>query len=365
MPKPRLPFLQYERSRHGTLTYYVRMGKGPRLRIKGEYGSEEFMAAYHAAIAGKPLPAARPERDAKSLAWLIARYRETTAWADFKPATQRQREAILRQVISRAGHVPFKAIERAHIVAGRDERRATPHQANHFLKVMRHLFAWAKEAQHIESDPTEGVSFAKAETEGHATWTVEEIRRFEAHWPIGTRQRLAMAVLLYTGLRRGDAVRLGRQHIRDGWIALPKTEKTGERIDMPLAPALADIVARSPTGDLALISTETGAPRAKAGFGNWFREACDAAGVPGSAHGLRKALATLAAEGEATEAELEALFGWRDRQTSTIYTRAASKKKLAASALRKAFRGEERTELARTLCQGAGNNQKEKGKSDA
>ncbi|CAJ0867182.1 hypothetical protein AMST5_01929 [freshwater sediment metagenome] len=338
MPKPRLPFMQYERSRHGALTYYVRIGKGPRIRIKGEYGSQEFMEAYRAALAGEaPRSGRAPERDTRSLAWLIASYRETTAWTSFAPTTRRQREAILLQVLKRAGHVPFKAIERAHIVAGRDERRATPNQANHFLKVMRSLFQWAKEAEHVETDPTEGVSFAKVETEGHATWTTEEIRLFEARWPIGTRQRLAMAILLYTGLRRGDAVRLGRQHIKDGWIKL-QTEKTGEVVDMPLLPPLAEIIAKTPTSDLAFISTAYGAPMSKAGFGNWFREACNAAGVPGTAHGLRKALATAAAEGEATEAELEALFGWRDRQTSSIYTRTANRKKLAGSALRKAFK---------------------------
>ena len=345
MPRPRLPFMQYETTRHGALVYYVRFGKGPRVRIKGEHGSAEFMAAYNAALAGQAPPGAHPERDNRSLAWLIARYRETTSWTKFSPATRRQREAILRQVIERAGSAPFKAIERAHIVAGRDERRETPHQANHFLKVMRGLFQWAKKAEHVEIDPTEGVEFAEAKTAGHHTWTADEIAQFEAHWAIGTRQRLAMAVLLYTGLRRGDAVLLGRQHIKDGWIKLT-TEKTGETVEMPLAPALAEIIEQTPTSDLAIISTAAGNPMTKAGFGNWFRDACNAAGVPGTAHGLRKALAVMAAEGGASETELEALFGWRDRETSSIYTRAASKKKQAAEALRKATRGKKENDLS-------------------
>ena len=134
---------------------------------------------------------------------------------------------------------------------------------------MRGLFKWAKKAEHVEIDPTDGIEFAEAKTAGHHTWTADEITQFEAYWPIGTRQRLAMAVLLYTGLRRGDAVLLGRQHIKDGWIKLT-TEKTGETVEMPLDPALAEIIERSPTSDLAIISTAAGNPMTKAGFGNWF-----------------------------------------------------------------------------------------------
>jgi hypothetical protein len=52
MPRPRPPYLHSEFSRHGKRRWYVRVMKGPRVRIAGEYGSPEFMAAYHAAIAG-------------------------------------------------------------------------------------------------------------------------------------------------------------------------------------------------------------------------------------------------------------------------------------------------------------------------
>ena len=81
---------------------------------------------------------------------------------------------------------------------------------------MRGLFRWAVDAGFVELDPTEGVKGMTRKTDGFHTWTEEEIAAFEAHWPIGTRERLALAILLYTGLRRGDAARLGRQHVRGG-----------------------------------------------------------------------------------------------------------------------------------------------------
>ena len=79
MPRPRLPHLHRETSRHGRTVWYVRVGKGPRIRLKAEFGSPEFEAEYQAAIAGKPRPG-RGEAPSGTLAWLIARYRETSAW---------------------------------------------------------------------------------------------------------------------------------------------------------------------------------------------------------------------------------------------------------------------------------------------
>ena len=94
---------------------------------------------------------------------------------------------------------------------------------------MRSLFKWAKDSDFIEVDPTEGVEGFGHKTEGFHVWTDDEIAKFEVRWPIGTRERLALTILLYTGLRRGDAARLGRQHVRDGVITF-RTEKTGQQV---------------------------------------------------------------------------------------------------------------------------------------
>jgi len=56
MPRPRSPYLHKEINHHGKICWYVRRGPGPRVRIRGEYGSDYFIAAYNAAIAGDPLP---------------------------------------------------------------------------------------------------------------------------------------------------------------------------------------------------------------------------------------------------------------------------------------------------------------------
>ena len=145
-------------------------------------------------------------------------------------------------------------------------------------------------------------------------------------------------MLLYTGLRRGDAVRLGRQHVRDG-VATIRTEKTDITVTIPILPALAATVEAGPTGDLAFICGEGGKPLTKESFGNMFRDACRAASVAKSAHGVRKIGATRAAEHGATVAELEAIFGWQGGGMAALYTRAADRARLAKGAMSKLERG--------------------------
>jgi integrase len=335
MPRPRPPHLHREKTRHGVVNWYVRRGHGPRIRIKAEYGSQAFWSEYRAALEDTPKPTAAAKTH--SLAWGLARYRESSAWAALSNATRRQSENIYRAVIKTAGDVPLRDITGDTIKAGRERRAAAPHAANNFLKSMRRFFKWAADSQGgnlVAINPTIGVKLLKGKNkEGFHTWTDEEIERFEKHWPIGTRERLALHLLLYTGLSRGDVVRLGRQHVSNGVITLRMEKGRGDGVVYPpVLPILAATIAASKTGDLTFLVTERGAPFVKESFGNWFREACGAAGCPGSAHGLRKAAATRCADNGATTHQLMALFGWKTEKMALLYTRKADRKRLALQA---------------------------------
>jgi integrase len=320
---------------------------GKRTRLRAQYGTTDFEAQYRAALAD------RHKREegtpgTGSLAWLIERYRETTAWTNLSKATRRQRENIFRQVVRLAGTQPFARITRATIVAGRDRRAHTPAQARNFLDAMRGLFRWALEAGMVKVDLTAGVKNPqRPKGDGFRPWTEEDVAAYEKCWPIGTRQRVWLDVLLYTGLRRGDAVRLGRQHIRDG-VASLKTEKTDTLVMLPILSVLAETLAAGPCGDLTFIAGAGGKPLTKESFGNEFRQACKAAGVPGSAHGVRKIAATRAANAGATVAELEAIFGWQGGTMASLYTRAADRMRLAAKAMHK-LRNEKPTSIVAPL----------------
>lgn len=133
----------------------------------------------------------------------------------------------------------------------------------------------------------------------------------------------------------GDAATVGKQHVRNGVISL-QTEKTGQRVDIPLLDVLKRTLDVGPTGDLSFNATRAGHPFKKESLGNAFKDACKLAGIKDkSAHGLRKAAATRAADNGATAHELMAIFGWKDIKEVELYTRAANRKRLAAQAMKK------------------------------
>jgi integrase len=343
MPRPRWPHLLREVSRHGTVRWVVRIGHGARTPIEAPYGSPEFEAQYHASVSGEAVERPR-QAGAGTLRWLWDRYRDSSAWAQLSSATRRQRENIMAGTLKAAATMPISEITRKAIVRGREDRRRTPAQANNFIKLMRGLCKWAADAEHIAADPARDVAMLRVKTTGFPAWTEADIERFEARWPMGTRERVAFDVLLYTGLRRGDAVRLGRQHVRDGMFRI-KTEKTGAEVIAPLLPPLAQSLVAGPTGDLHFIVGERGQPLSKESFGNWFSEACRAAGVRKSAHGLRKAGASRAATAGATTAQLKAIFGWTDEKMPSLYTHFADRERLARDAMSKLERNNPSTPI--------------------
>lgn len=333
VPRIRPPHLQRHKTRHGKFAWYVRTN-GKLIRIRGEYDSPEFKAAYEAAVRGEAQPKRGVGRSG-SLKWLYDRYRESEAWLSLSQSTKKQRERIFAHVMAKGGDEPYKAVRRKDIEASKDARK--PGTAIHFLSAMRGLFKWAKANEHVEIDPTEGVRSPakKRNSDGYPTWTDEDIAAYESRWPAGSKERVWLHVLLYTGLRCGDAVKLGRQHVKNGVAAL-KTEKTGMEVMIPILPTLAETLRIGPCSNgMAFICGERRQPIKKQSFSEAFAIAARKAGVAKSAHGVRKASATIQAQNGATVAELEAFYGWQGGRMASVYTRSADRARLAKSAAKK------------------------------
>ena len=181
--------------------------------------------------------------------------------------------------------------------------------------------------------PVHGIPKLKtSETgEGFVTWPDYWHEQFKARWPIGTRERLAYEIFNCTAIRRADAHVFGWQHVKNGATYRIRTGKTGIVVEGPVQPGLAEALQATPTGDLTFITTEAGKPYgSKYSFGNWFGEACRAANIQGNGHGIRKAVASEAAEVTATEAQLNSFFGWaHGRRESAAYVEKASRKKMS------------------------------------
>lgn len=330
MPRPRKPYVQKETSRHGKTAWYFRRGAGPRMRLPGEYESPEWLDAYHRAFNGeqaKPLSTASQG----TLRWLCERYFESGRFQRLSPETREMRRRVLKGVCETGGDLRFAEITSADIMAGKVRREATPYAAMNYVKIMSQLFGFAVDAGHVGENPAKAVDRSAPPSDGHHVWTVEDVEQYQTFHPVGTRARLAMDLLLYTGLRRADAVRLGRQHVKDGVIRYRAT-KNGVEVVIPLLKPLADSIGATKTGDLAFLATEFGRPWAKESFGTWFAEQCKAAGVNGRAHGLRKAGATFAANNGANEYQLAAMYGWKNPRMAEVYTRKVNRVKLAEQA---------------------------------
>lgn len=338
----RLKYLVEDTDRHGNVRLYVRKSGLPKVRLLQAPGTREFLEEYWAAVKGNTSATdGRPALIAPAkgtLHWLCTQY---YASADFKGLTDRTRyvrRRILEAICKRDGDKPFAQLEQRHVRKRRDERSDKPEAANTLVKALRQLFNFAVEYELAQRNPAKDVPYLKSGSEGFHSWTLEEVRQFEKRHKAGSKARLALALLLYTGQRRSDVVALGPQHVRDGWITLTQTKNRKRKpvtLSIPLLPELAAELAAAQIGNLAFLVTEFGKPFTSNGFGNWFRKRCDEAGLPHcSAHGLRKAGAAIAAENGATERQLMAIFGWSTMKEAARYTKAARQKVLAASGMK-------------------------------
>ena len=300
MTKIRLEYIHEFRDRHGKVRRYVRLPGRKRVPLKGAPGSDEFMAGYHAALAGDTAP--RVEIGAKrtrpgTVAALIVAYFGSTGFLGLSPATQTTYRGILERFRVEHGDKRIALLHRDHVVKMFAAKIATPAGANHWLRMVKTLMAFAVAEGMRSDDPTTGIKRMSAKSEGFYTWTEDDIATFEARHEIGTRARIALALLLYTAQRRSDVVRMGRQHVRNGVLNV-RQQKTGVVLAIPVDPDLQAIIDATPNDNLTFLVTEHGKPFSAAGFGNWFRECCDQAGLPKgcSAHGLRKAACRRLAE---------------------------------------------------------------------
>ncbi|MDN0003211.1 tyrosine-type recombinase/integrase [Bartonella henselae] len=345
MPKRRPPHLVKETTRHGKVVWYVRIGHGPRYRIEGTYGTQEFVDSYTLAIKqaqnGTPKRMTQTRLTEGSFDWLLHQYLQSMQWHNQSESTKKVKYRILNNVSKHIGNHAYKSIEKRHILDAVDRRRATPAAAKHFLTSLNGLFNWAVDNALLNRNPALNIKAPKSlNSEGLQPWLEEDIDKYYHHWSHGTHERVWIDVLLYTGLRRGDAVRIGWKDVKDNIIHL-KTEKSQFKTDvfLPILPELTETLQIGPIGDETFICGKSGNKLVKESFGNLFREACNAAGIKKSAHGLRKLAVTRAANAGATVSQMKALFGWTEDKMASLYTKTADRKRLAIEAIKKLQKG--------------------------
>ena len=335
MTKLTLKFVQSFADRHGKRRFYFRKPGCPRVALPGLPGSAEFMDAYQRALEGVSSAEIVSKRAAPgTFHSMIASYYGSAEFRTLSPSTQRTYRNIIEGFRDKHGDKRVASIETHHIRAMLDAKADTPSASNNLLRMLRMLLTFAVERGVRRTDPTSGIRKVRIRSTGFHSWTEEEIAQFEAHHALGTRARLAMALLLYTAQRRSDVVTMGRQHVRDGMIAVTQ-QKTKTPLRIPIHPELRRVLDASEVTNMTFLVTAFGKPFTPPGFTNWFHDRVKDAGLSGqcSPHGLRKAASRRLAEAGCSANQIMAITGHKSLKEVVVYTAAANQEHLARSAM--------------------------------
>ena len=322
------------RDRHGRLRYRYRRKGQKSVYFQNEPGTDEFWQEYLALKNATPQSVGAERIAPGTFNDLIAKYYRSTAWTNIpKDSTRVVYRGEIERFRDQYGDRRVATMSAKNVANLMARMAATPSAAANLLKRLRQLFDFAILQGMRKDNPAKAVKAPRSSSGGFHTWTEDEIAQFECTHAIGSRERLALVLLLYTAQRRSDIVGMGPQHMKEGRIRVRQL-KTNKLLYIPIHPRLAEAVDACPSGQLAYLVTARGTPFAKESFGNWFRKACDKAGLQNcSAHGLRKAASRRMAEQGLSNQLIKSITGHSSDSEVARYTREAEQSLMADKAM--------------------------------
>jgi enterobacteria phage integrase len=327
------PHVECWRDRHEKLRTYFRRGKGRRIPLP-DVGAEGFDAAYIEAMAGE-VAVQRVQRAADApgtIGALVTSYLTSAVYVALRATTKTGYGWRLEWLRTEHGQRTVSGLNRSRVIGILQPLADRPGQALVTLRILRILIRHAIDKGWLNHDPSLGIKRPK--TQEVRSWTDGEIAQFEARWPIGTRERLAFALMLFTGQRRSDVHRMTWADITDDTIRVVQ-QKTGAKLAIPLHQDLVSVLAAASRQHVTIINTQYDKPFRVTAFGSWFRDAITAAGLPMDCkpHGLRKAAGRRLAEAGCTGKEIMSVLGHKTLAQAELYTRDADQAHLAAAAV--------------------------------
>ncbi len=341
MTTVRLRYINRFKDRHGKERHYFRPPGGVAVPLPGRPGSPEYIAAYYEAA--KHFAPREPGKKTRGKPGTFERlafeYYNTTAFKMQKPDTRRAVRGIIEAFVKEHGHrlvAQMRYEDAEKIISGKSE---TPAAANNLLKRLRALMKLAIRLKWRTDDPTREIAFFPSGT--FHTWTEEELAVYERRWPVGTMERTAFALALYTGQRKSDIVKMRWSDYNEAagtiTLAQKKTDQEAkdESIVIPVHPHLREALRSTPRRHAVILTTQYGQPFTSNGFGNWMADKIGASGVPDRCvlHGLRKAAARRLAEAGCSTIEIMSITGHKSIKEVERYVAAARQKLLAKAAV--------------------------------
>ena len=337
----KLKYVNEYLDRTGKLRRYFRRGGKALGPLPGEVGSDEFMAAYQGYMAWVA-PVVSPRSIEGSLGRLINEYYGSRPFLNLKPSSRQIYRYVLEPLAKVHGHRTALITHKQASKLIAEIGATKPGMANLTKSVLQKMMKYAIKANWRDDNPIIGIETFKRGT--HHTWNEGELKTFETRWPLGTRQRLAYAMLLYTGQRVGDVAKMNRADIVDGELHVIQ-QKTGAELYLPIVIDLEQAMKAYPAKGLSLIGNENGKPLSRAALSHLMRAAIKEAGLPAKcvSHGLRKAAMRRLAEDGKTEKQIAAVSGHKTLREIERYTAAADQRRLAKDAM---SRGKKRTDTS-------------------
>lgn len=328
----RLQYVEQFKDRHGKVRYYFRRGHGERKRLPGLPGSREFMEAYRIALAAAFEPVKGPVHKPYSFAALADLYFQSPDFLRLRDSSKYVTRHDIERFLESHGHRYVRDMLREDVLRLVGEKSATPAATNTLLKRLRTLIQFAVVNDWRKDDPT--LKIKKFPEGEHHSWTEAEIAQYEAFWPLGTIQRTAFALHLYTGQRRDDVRQMTWADAEGGVVRVCQT-KTGARLVIPQHKRLSEALQAWPRKHMTILVGQKGKPYTVESYGNWMAQSIDKAGLPKRCvlHGVRKAAARRLAECGCSANEIAAVTGHKTLSEVERYTRAAEQEKLAGAAI--------------------------------
>jgi integrase len=325
--------------------------KNVELPVNGDVNSPEFLACYFAALRGQrpsEAVAAIPINGKTGMvATAITEFLNSTTFKADADTTQALRRPKLESVSRLVGHLPLAQMDDGWIRRWL-ERSSTPSAKRTRFLALKAFTRWALDRKMIATDPCAAIKVKVATAgDGHHTWTDQQIEKYRAHFPIGTRARLALELLLAMAARRGDGIRMGRRHFvvnEDGEICLRFVQQKNRKrkpmtVQIPVPSELAAAIEAcpSPPESLTFLVNEWGRPFSEKAFNSAFRKWCDEAGLPEccTPHGLRKGKSRIMAESNCTAPQMMGVTGHRSLKEVQKYIDKFNRETAAAEAQKK------------------------------
>lgn len=321
--------------RHGKARYRFRRKGFEQYLFRNAPGTEGFRQEYAACVEGVVAARIEPGADRAvpgSFDDLITRYYRSPDFLDPSDRTRVVYRGVIEGWRKKYGKAKVRDLQPRHVGDMMAERLPYRTSANMLRKRLRALMDFAIRQGMATTNPVVATKPYKVDSGGFHTWTEDEIAKYESRHAMGSKARLALDLMLWTGQRGGDARVMGPQHVRNKRLEV-KQEKTGVIVSLPILPSLAASIMAAKTGALVFLLSEHGKPYSVKGFGNKVRQWCDEAGLPQcSAHGLRKAAARRFAEAGCSNQQIKAWTGHTTDSEVSRYTAAADQQSMADDA---------------------------------